>query len=144
MNGYSELETLITEYLEKATLALELLEEHLGQTDPPLEAWHSGRWPRQGKSADGLQWEFHGSGCRVSFDSTSIDLDISPEGWTQEFDPWRIWQFIQDNEVKYSALASLEAVRSGFEFLQIQGKLQFLRERHRYRLIIESQSSIEA
>lgn len=91
-----EMLTLIERYLrtvERLSTALAAAY----QVDSLFLARKSKKIPRLGSFGNGGEFKFHGIGCRISDDNSSVDFDFYGDGRTDGFDAWRLHLFVEDN-----------------------------------------------
>ncbi|RKH45241.1 DUF6896 domain-containing protein [Corallococcus sicarius] len=87
---------LIEQYLGCVRAFSERLCRAMGQEDL-LSGRRSKEIPRVGTTSDGLEFAFHGIGCRFSDGESSVDFDFTPDGKMSGFDAWRLHEFSRDN-----------------------------------------------
>ncbi|HVU00801.1 MAG TPA: hypothetical protein VHE30_03585 [Polyangiaceae bacterium] len=81
--------------MSAATGLCERLGRSIGRVDL-LAARRAGEIAKSGVSPDGIEFEFHGIGCRLSADGTVVDVDFLPGG-AFGFDVWRLHVFSSEN-----------------------------------------------
>lgn len=89
------LEPLIDTYV----LTARALGRRLGATFQTelLRGRRTGVIPQQGVTADGLEFSFHGAGCRIELNDVVVDFDFLPDGRIGGFDAWRLHLFTTEN-----------------------------------------------
>ncbi|NNC16733.1 hypothetical protein HJC22_13505 [Corallococcus exiguus] len=87
---------LIEQYLASARSFAERLCRAFGQEDL-LSGRRSKVIPRKGVVSGGLEFDFHGIGCRFSEGTSRVDVDFTPEGKVSGFDAWRLHEFSAEN-----------------------------------------------
>ena len=86
----------ISEHQRSVRLLSNRLRDAFCQKDL-LAGRRSRRILREGKTADGLRYAFHGLGCWISDGKLSVDFDFGPEGEVGGFDAWRLHVFSREN-----------------------------------------------
>jgi hypothetical protein len=136
MEGYMENEEwimrLISQYLE----SVRILSRRLCQAfnlDDLLSGRRSRQIPRTGVVANGLEFSFHGIGCRIEDGTLSVDFDFMPGGKSGGFDAWRLHLFSEENPSIVGVWSEKE-VRAALERLEAQGLIQRVERSSLYRL----------
>ncbi|WP_374268546.1 DUF6896 domain-containing protein [Corallococcus sp. RDP092CA] len=132
MQGDEWILDLIEQYLESARSFSDRLCRAFGQKDL-LSGRRSKVIPRKGIVPGGLEFDFHGIGCRFSDGSFSVDVDFTPEGKVSGFDSWRLHAFSAEN-ASFGGVRSHEDVAVALENLLAQGLIERLPGSHLYRL----------
>uniref|UniRef100_UPI003D34A35D DUF6896 domain-containing protein n=1 Tax=Corallococcus coralloides TaxID=184914 RepID=UPI003D34A35D len=123
---------LIEQYLNSARSFSDRLCRAFGQEDL-LSGRRSKAIPGKGIVPGGLEFNFHGIGCRFSDGTSSVDVDFTPEGKVSGFDGWRLHAFSAEN-ASFGGLRSHEDVESALKKLLAQGLIEPLPGSHLYRL----------
>jgi len=113
---------LIDEYQVAARKVASALRAGFG-CDDLLLAWHSREIPKEGV-INGIEFSFHGVGCRATVDGVEVDFDFGPDGRTDGFEAWRLWDFAQRNPQKYPQFQRLEDVQAALEKLARSGEIE--------------------
>ena len=82
----------------------------------------SKRIPRAAKLENGIEFQFHGRGCRIWDSRTWVDFDFLPDGKLDGFDAWRLYWFIEENQLE-DPVPTLEEIKTGLEHLQTIGAI---------------------
>ncbi|WP_434091446.1 DUF6896 domain-containing protein [Streptomyces bluensis] len=86
-----------------------------------LHLYRSRSIEKTGTICEGLEYNFHGSGCIfVEADGAEVDVDFL-EGGLEVFDPWRVRRFAMSVESEPSG--SLEEIAVACRSLVSQGRL---------------------
>lgn len=86
---------LIFKYLAESTRLAQRLCGVYSQENL-LAGRRNGAIPRSG-SLEGVEFEFHGVGCRIAEGNSSADFDFLPDGQLGGFDAWRLHVFSEAN-----------------------------------------------
>ena len=113
---------LIDEYQVAARKVALALRAGFGRDDL-LRAWRSGGIPKDGV-INGIEFSFHGVGCRATVDGVEVDFDFGPDGRTDGFEAWRLWYFAQQNPQRYPQLQRREDVEAALERLALSGEIE--------------------
>ena len=113
---------LIDEYQVAARRVASALRVGFGR-DNLLRARRSGEIPKEGVIS-GIEFSFHGVGCRATVDGVEVDFDFGPNGRTDGFEAWRLWRFAQQNPQKYPQFQRLEDVQAALERLARSGEIE--------------------
>ncbi len=113
---------LIDEYQVAARKVALALRAGFGRDDL-LRAWRSGGIPKDGVIS-GIEFSFHGVGCRATVDGVEVDFDFGPDGRTDGFDAWRLWYFARQNPKRYPQFKRLEDVEAALEGLARSGEIE--------------------
>jgi len=73
---------------------------------------------------NGVEFSFHGVGCRATVDGVEVDFDFGPNGRTDGFEAWRLWFFAQQKPATYPQFQRLEDVQAALERLARSGEIE--------------------
>lgn len=89
--------------------------------------------PRTGRSADGVEFRFHGAGCWMSDGEVSVDVDFTPEGGVDGFDAWRLHAYSEENP-DVVGCRSRDDVQACLSSLEERGLVTLVHSGRLYRL----------
>jgi hypothetical protein len=89
--------------------------------------------PRTGRTADGVEFRFHGRGCWMSDGEVSVDFDFSPEGGLDSFDAWRLHAYSDENP-NLVGCHSRDEIQACLTSLEERGLITSLQAGRYYRL----------
>src|SRR5689334_16822660 len=90
---------LIRDYQQAVQMVVSALKMRFGREDL-LTAHHQGQIPKEG-TVGAVAFTFHGVGCRGTLGTIEVDFDFGPDGRTDGFDAWRLWDFARQSPAKY-------------------------------------------
>jgi hypothetical protein len=123
---------LIFQYLERARLLAQRLCEAFNQDDL-LSGRRAKAIPRTGVAPGGIEFSFHGIGCRICDGKVSVDFDFLPAGQIGGFDAWRLHIFSEENPSLVGAQSQQE-VQTALDRLLKRGIIQSLEGSSLYRI----------
>ena len=88
-----------------------------------LSARRRGKIPKDGMIS-GVEFSFHGVGCRGIVDGIEVDFDFGPDERTDGFDAWRLWGFAKQKPAIYPQFRQLEDVESALGMLGREGEIE--------------------
>lgn len=115
----TELARLVAVYLVQVDAIASQLRAAFGCQDL-LRAVRSGNAPRAGRLPSGLEYEFHGVGCRARWTNGEVDFDFGPRGRSDGFDAWRLHTFSRSGAWD-GARCALAEIEGGLARLQSRG-----------------------
>lgn len=122
-DGGMKLIEAIREYFVEVEKALALLQERFGREDV-LRALREGVIPERGRLASGVEFRFHGAGCRLNYDGgREVDFDFLPDGRRVGVDVWRIWRYAAQFPDRFPEYAEKASVAVEFMALASDGTL---------------------
>ncbi len=94
----SDLDELISKYVDVAAAMFPRVAEHLG-VSPPISnmKWANLNVQQRGSTTDGINYFKHGYGVAMTDGKRKIDLDIGENGEINGFDGWRLFDFAERN-----------------------------------------------
>jgi len=113
---------LIREYQDAVRGIVSALRRGFGRDDF-LSATRRGEVPKEG-SIGKVEFSFHGVGCRGTKDGVEVDFDFGPDGRTDGFDAWRVWDFAKKNAAKYPTFQDCESVDEAMRRLERSGEIE--------------------
>ncbi|EJN20394.1 hypothetical protein PMI36_04201 [Pseudomonas sp. GM79] len=135
-----DLECLVDDFLIQVDRATDLLEKKFGRKCI-LRLWRLNEIPQRGIVTDGVSYELHGVGCRVSFPEVCVDFDYGPDERVDGFDIWRLYvyacevpslypkytdQSVLERDFKeYIRLGKVERVSGSLSSLYFKNKLRW-------------------
>ena len=117
-----EFQFLIDDYLTAVESALELLELKFGSRDL-LGLWREKKIAQRGSLTDDITYQLHGNGCMVEYPELCVDFDYGPEGRTDGFDAWRLYNFACEKIEKYEKYNDLNLIKTEIEKYAHEGKI---------------------
>lgn len=98
------MESLIRDYLEAVSRAVQLLKAD-GVSMPETDVdWATNALPPTGTLSDGTAYRKHGYGCEIELLDGKVDFDFGRTGETNGFDPWRLSLFAEARKTRYLGL----------------------------------------
>lgn len=90
--------------------------------DDLLTARRRGEIPKSGVIS-GIEFSFHGVGCLGTVDGVEVDFDFGPNGRSDGFDAWRLWNFAKQKPTTYPQFQQREDVETALEMLAHSGDI---------------------
>ena len=118
-----DIQTLINDYLEAVENSLKLFELKIGSREL-LKLWRDKKIPQRGKLTEEISYQLHGNGCMLEYPNTCIDFDFSPDGRTDGFDAWRLYNFACEKGETYKKFKNLEIIREEIKRKTEQGLIR--------------------
>jgi len=104
-----ELARIIKLYQEKVEELFPRLADHLGAQLPiSNREWAAQSYEQRGKTDCGISYFIHGYGVAMKIDDVDVDFDLGAEGQINGIDPWKLWYFLEDSNIKTSFSSSKE------------------------------------
>lgn len=91
----SDLAEVLPQFRQRIVAAMARMQAHYAVTDI-LDGLRQRKVPRTGRLPDGLEFQFHGSGCRMWDAAGWVDFDFLPDHQVG-FDAWKLYWFIDEN-----------------------------------------------
>lgn len=121
----SDLDELITKYVEVAAELFPRVAEHLGASPPVSNIeWACLGVPQRGRTPDGINYFKHGFGVAMTDGKRKIDLDLGENGEINGFDAWRLFDFAEGNKISTS-FGSLEDIETAIDEAVASGELTY-------------------
>lgn len=114
--------TLISEYQVAVRRVVSALRMGFGRDDL-LTSRRRGEIPKSGV-INGIDFSFHGVGCRGTVDGMDVDFDFGPDGRTDGFDAWRLWNFAKQKPAAYPQFQRQEDINTALEMLARSGDIE--------------------
>jgi len=106
-----DLELLIFDFLGAVETSLQLLEDKFGSRSLQ-QLWHEKKIAQRGKVLNGVSYQLHGSGCMIEYPDYCVDFDFGPNGRTDGFDAWRLYNYACELPEKHAKYTNLTIVES--------------------------------
>lgn len=106
-----DLESLIFDFLSAVETSLQLLEDKFGSRSLH-QLWHDKKIAQRGEIFKGVSYQLHGNGCMIEYPEHCVDFDFGPNGRTDGFDAWRLYNYaceFPQKYVKYTNVATVES-----------------------------------
>ncbi|HZF50866.1 MAG TPA: hypothetical protein VE093_19535 [Polyangiaceae bacterium] len=113
---------LIDEYQAAVRRVVSTLRAGFGRDDL-LRARRTGVIPKDGVIS-GIEFSFHGIGCRAIVDDVEVDFDFGLDGRADGFDAWRLWLFARQKPKKYPQFQRQEDIKAALERLARSGEIE--------------------
>jgi hypothetical protein len=113
---------LIREYQGAVQTIVAALRHTYSQQDL-LAARRSGEIPQRA-AIGGVEFAFHGVGCRGRVGGIEVDFDFGPDGRTDGFDAWRLWTFATQSPTRYPGFQRREDVEAALLALETKGEIK--------------------
>ena len=121
----SDLDELITKYVDVAAELFPRVAEHLGASIPISNMeWACLGVPQRGSTPDGVKYFKHGYGVAMTDGRRKIDIDLGEEGEINGFDAWRLFDFAEGNEFPTS-FASHKEIETAIKDAVDSGELTY-------------------
>src|SRR6185503_20036599 len=114
--------TLIREYQGAVQRVVSALRVGFGRHDL-LTARRRGEIPKNGV-INGVEFSFHGAGCLGTVEKIEVDFDFGPDGRTDGFDAWRLWNFAKQKPATYPQFQQQEDVEAALGMLARSGEIE--------------------
>jgi len=116
---------LIRGYQSAVQILVAALRNTYGQEDL-LAARRDGAIPPRA-AIGGVEFAFHGVGCRGTVAGIEVDFDFGPDGRTDGFDAWRLWDFARQSPEKYPRFQRREDLEVALHALAAAGEIRCTR-----------------
>ena len=109
------LELAIEQYQAAVKSLFPRVAAHLGVKLPISNTeWTGIDAEQRGTTSDNIQYFIHGYGIAMKDGEIKVDFDLGDQGQINGFDLWRLWGFIEDNNLKH-IINSKEQLKALFE-----------------------------
>jgi hypothetical protein len=106
-----DLKLLIFDFLSAVEASLKLLEDKFGSRSLH-QLWHDNKIAQRGEIFKGVSYQLHGNGCMIEYPEYCVDFDFGPNGRTDGFDAWRLYNYaceFPEKHAKYTNFATVES-----------------------------------
>lgn len=115
-------QTLIRDYLAAVYRVVSALRAGFGYHDL-LRARGQRKIPKEGV-INGVEFSFHGIGCRAVVDGLEVDFDFGVDDRIDGFEAWRLWRFAEQQPETYPQFRQVEDVKKAMERLERTGEIE--------------------
>lgn len=105
-----DLESLIFDFLSAVKTSLQLLEDRFGSRSLH-QLLHDKKIAQRGEIFKGVSYQLHGNGCMIEYPEHCVDFDFGPNGRTDGFDAWRLYNYACEFPEKYAKYTNLATVK---------------------------------
>jgi hypothetical protein len=105
------LKLLIFDFLGAVETSLQLLEDKFGSRSLH-QLWHDNKIAQRGEIFKGVSYQLHGNGCMIEYPEYCVDFDFGPNGRTDGFDAWRLYNYACEFPEKHAKYTNLTTVES--------------------------------
>ena len=104
-----DLEEVITSYQSEIANLFPKVANFLGVKIPITnKQWTGIDVEQRGVTDDGIKYFIHGYGIAMNDGNTIVDFDLGDKGQIDGFDSWRLWGFIEKNNIETSIKSESE------------------------------------
>jgi hypothetical protein len=96
-----ELSRLISLYQASVADLFPRLAKHL-KVELPIRNidWTAIDGEQRGETGCGITYFIHGYGVSMAHGNTKVDFDLGDKGQIDGIDPWKLWSYVEDSNIK--------------------------------------------
>ena len=107
-----ELSRIIGLYQASVADLFPRLAKHLGVMLPIRNIdWTAVDGEQRGKTDCGIKYFIHGYGVSMVYGDTEVDFDLGDKGQIDGIDPWKLWSYVEDSNLKTIFCSAKEVER---------------------------------
>ena len=120
-----ELSRLICLYQKSVADLFPRLAMHLRVTLPIRNIdWTAVDGEQRGETTCGIKYFIHGYGVSMAYEDIEIDFDLGDKGQIDGVDPWKLWSFVEDSNIK-TTFASAKEVEHEVKVAVEKGEMTY-------------------